>query len=364
MKNIYINGRFLSQRVTGVQRFAREVTSALDNLQESALSELKGKVYLVAPQGDFTLPSLSHIELIQNGRSHGHLWEQIELPRLARGGLLFNPCGPAPFFHPLQVTVLHDAAIYAAPAGYSWQFRMWHKILNWRTSQNARLLFTVSNFSKDQLTKYCGVPEERIRVVSPSGNHILNASADPSVLARYGLAEQVPYVFSVGSRQANKNFRIFAEVAEILRDSPVRFLVVGSTNSSVFRGAITHDQNMTFTDFISDGELRSVYEHAMCFVFPSLYEGFGIPPLEAMACGCPVLASNATSIPEACGDAALYFDPLNAQTLANSITKALYDPEILSSLRELGRARAGQTTWTATAAAIGKELIKVASTGQ
>ena len=345
MRAIYINGRYLTQRTTGVQRFASEIVRALDEQISSSKSEISLPVFLVIPAGKVPIPSLKNIRIIQGVWLHGHPWEQFELPFIARSGLLFNPCGPAPIFHSHQVTSLHDASIHVAPAGYSWKFRMWHKLLMWRSGRNARLILTVSKFSMRQLISICGIPEEKIRVIYQSGNHILREPADPSILDKYGLNDGTPYILCVGSQQANKNFASVVQAAALLQNKNFRFVVVGSADLSIYRGPILMHERMVFTGYITDKQLRALYEHAACFVFPSLYEGFGIPPLEAMACGCPVLASNASSIPEACGQAALYFDPKRPDLLAAEIIKILTNVELHRQLIALGLQHTKVRTW-------------------
>jgi len=348
MKYIYINGRYLSQKTTGVQRFATELVSSLDNQMSDKLSHLKEKVYLVAPPNASNIPSLINIKVVKRGHLRGHLWEQIDLPLIARAGMLFNPCGPAPLFHSDQVTTIHDASVYVAPSGYSWKFRTWHKLLTWRSGKHAKLILTVSKFSKRQLSEICGIPRKKIKILYQSGNHILKHEPNQSLLKKYSLAEGAPYVLSVGSQQLNKNFSAVEKAAEILQEENVRFVVVGSTDSRIFRNASSSNQNIIFTGYVTDEELRSLYEHALCFVFPSRYEGFGIPPLEAMACGCPVIASEAASIPEACGSAALYFDPARPDILAEDIRRILINPELRQMLIADGFRNINTRTWEAT----------------
>lgn len=361
MKPIYINGRYLAQRTTGVQRFASELVCALDDQMLSGALEADTPVFLVLPHGRFLVPPLKKIQIIQNAKLKGHAWEQLELPIVAKSGVLFNPCGPAPIFHSHQITALHDASIHVAPAGYSWKFRMWHKLLMWRSSRNARLVVTVSEFSKRQLIDICKIPEQRIQVIYQSGNHILRNPLDLTILSKHGLDKSEPYVLCVGSQQANKNFSAVAQASLLLQDENVRFVVVGATDSSIYQNPILKHKRMIFTGYITDRELRSLYQHAACFVFPSLYEGYGIPPLEAMACGCPVIASNTSSIPEACGSAVLYFDPRRPDILSERLRDVLTDPKLREELKERGLRHARTKTWEDASMKLFKLLWTIAS---
>lgn len=361
MKTIYINGRYLTQRLTGVQRFATETVRSLDEQLSSGTIKISSTISLVVPPGSFPLPSLKIVKIVQSGRLRGHAWEQLELPRIARDGLLFNPCGPAPLFHPNQITVLHDASIHTVPAGYSWQFRMWHKLMMWRSGIHARLILTVSQFSRRELVDVCGISEDRIQVIYQSGEHILRQACDLTILSKHNIAKGVPYVLCVGSQQANKNFAAVAKAADLLRDQNFLFVVVGSKNPTVFRASTVSHENIIFTGYVSDAGLRTLYEHAMCFVFPSLYEGFGIPPLEAMACGCPVIASDASSIPEVCGTAALYFDPNCPAALSQRIMELFTCVELRDNLRKRGLEHTKLRSWQETSRCLAKQLWPFAS---
>jgi glycosyltransferase involved in cell wall biosynthesis len=359
-RTIFINGRYLTQRMTGVQRYAQELVLGLDRLL-SAGSIAGLDVVLVAPSGDYPVPSLRQIQFRSAGRLHGHAWEQLELPHIARGGLLFNPCGVAPIFHPLQVTTLHDASVFVAPEGYSWRFRTWHRLLIRHAAKHARLILTVSEFSKRQLMECCNIPSDRLRVVYQSGSHILCQPPDDSILQKHELLDGTPYVLCVGSQQPTKNFALVARAAALLQGHRVRVVVVGGTNANVFRGENVPSGTLLRTGFVTDAQLRALYEHALSFVFPSLYEGFGIPPLEAMYCGCPVIASNAAAIPEACGDAALYFDPYDPAALAANIKTLLSDETQRQAMIRSGLVRANAFDLMPSVAAIWNALTEIAA---
>ena len=145
---------------------------------------------------------------------------------------------------------------------------------------------------------------------------------------------------------AHKNFQLVLEAISRLGPLPFDVAIAGGANSRVFGEAGVVDSNrIRWLGYVSDSELRALYESAMYFVFPSLYEGFGIPPLEAMTCGCPVLASRSASIPEVCGDATLYFDAHNADDLATLLMHVANDPALCAELKAKGHARAAQFSW-------------------
>lgn len=298
---IYFNGRFLTQRITGVQRYAIEMVKAWDQICLTNGTEEK-HILLIPPDTEHTL-HLNTIEIKQVGHLHGHLWEQLELPFYARDGFLINLCNCAPILKKNQTVTIHDAAIFACPDGFSFLFRLWYRIMFFCLSARLPIFFTVSEFSKKELSTYLGIPLERIHVTYNGVEHIKkNISED--AFQRIGLKNN-NYILAVGSVNPNKNFSLILKIAK--RMPEFHFLIAGGGNSTVFqKKRMSVPDNVKFLGYVTDEELFALYAHADCFLFPSLYEGFGIPPLEAMTFGCPVIASNCASMPEIYGDAAMY----------------------------------------------------------
>jgi len=159
-------------------------------------------------------------------------------------------------------------------------------------------------------------------------------------------------VLAVGGAP-HKNVAAVLTMADDLAARDVRLAVVGGGDERVFRGAATG------LGYCTDGQLRALYEHAACLAFPSRYEGFGLPPLEAMACGCPVVVSRAASLPEVGGDAAAYCDADRPGTVSREVLRVLDDPEHAAALRERGRRRAAQFTWERTAQIVRTAVLSV-----
>lgn len=354
----YINGRFLTQRVTGVQRYSRELLLALDRLlgDEQAPSE---RFVLLTPPGADAFP-LEHVEVRQVGRLRGHLWEQVSLARASRGGLLvgFSATGPAVRAH--QVVTVHDASVHAAPDGFSWAFRTWYRWLIGWLGRRVRLVVTVSAFSKGELATHFGIDPGRIRVATEGHEHILRLPPDPTLLRSVELRTG-RYVLAVSSHAPNKNFRLIVDAIGLLGEPTFDVVIVGGDDTRVFGDSPLPDlPHVHLVGYVGDAQLRALYEGAELFIFPSVYEGFGLPPLEAMACGCPVVASDAASLPEVCGDAAAYIPPHDARRLADVVTALLDDPGRLAELRSAGLARAAGFTWEA-AARRNLELVREAA---
>lgn len=351
MSTVYLNGKFLAQRTTGVQRFAARVVLALDR---QLVADGRRWVLLCPPEGQ--APALARVELRRvagPGRSL-HAWEQLALPRAARDGLLVNLAGSAPWFARRQVATLHDAAVFDHPEAYTPAFVAWYRRLFRRLGRRAARLLTVSAFSRQRLVQALGVAPERFAIVPCGADHLDEVVADDAVIARLGLEGQ-RFVLAVGSENPTKNQAGLLEAWRRLRpDADCRLVLVGGRNQRVFHsgGAGDDPPGVVRTGWLPDAPLVALYRRAEALAFPSHYEGFGLPPVEAMRCGCPVLVARAASMPEVCGDAALYVDPADPADIAAGLRRLLGDEALRARLRAAGRERAAGCTWAASAAAL------------
>ncbi len=356
-QTILINGRVLELPVTGVQRYSREVLRALDDLLASGWID-RGRYQLVClvSRAARDVPGWKWIRVATVGHLTGNLWEQVDLPRIARGRLCFSPANAGPYFLPGQVATLHDVSVFAFPQAYSLPFRWKHRILYNRLGQTARMILTVSEFSKRELVRWCGIPAARIGVIPEGREHILRAPADPTVFERLQIGPK-PYFLCVGSNSPHKNISVVLEALARLEHTDFEVIIAGGDFARVFQTR-THSlpENARRVGYLRDSELRALYQRAAGFIFPSLYEGFGLPPLEAMTCGCPVLCSNASSLPEVGGDAVRYFNPEDAGELARQMEQLASDPSLRAVLREKGNRQAERFSWERTAQATWEAL--------
>ena len=345
-ETLFINGRFLTQPVTGVQRYARELLRGMDALL--AQGDFP-RIVCLTPRTAFAPPGWERIEICRVGINKGNLWEQIDLPFYARGGLLFSPTNSGPAFFRNQVVTLHDASVFATPGAYSSAFRAKYVFMFNQFARRARRLLTVSDFSRRELAGYLKIPPERV-VAIPSGcDHMQRIRPDAGILARHRL-EKDAYLLIVASRSAHKNLKaIFAALGVV--GARIKVALAGGSAGWVFRGeaAPSPPANVEILGYVRDEELKALYENALGLVFPSIYEGFGLPVLEAMRCGCPVLSSDAAALPETAGEAALYFDPRNPARFAGQLRIFLADSALRDDLRRKGYQRAARFTWEDTA---------------
>jgi glycosyltransferase involved in cell wall biosynthesis len=357
---IIINGRFFSRRPTGVDRFAYEVISSINDLIGSSDPAVQGLSFkIMLPPGVEPKQKFAHIPMETVGRNTGQLWEQWDLPCAApKESLLLNLCNTAPAWRSKQLVVIHDVSTARMPQSYSWVFRTWYAALIPLIYRRSRSVCTVSNFSRKELAALYGNRSD-ICVLPEGTDHMARVTPDPGVLVHHQLLER-PYVLAVSSLSPHKNFAIVVRAMQIMGDSNFNLVVAGGQDPKVF--ASTADDlsaAVKYVGYVSDEELKALYEHAACFVFPSIYEGYGLPPTEAMACGCPVLAANAASIPEVCGDAALYFNPHDPDALAAQISRLMTDETLREKLCASGRTHTDSMLWCDAALVLVNEIRRV-----
>ncbi|CAB3731695.1 glycosyltransferase family 4 protein [Paraburkholderia rhynchosiae] len=342
-----INGKFTSQPVTGVQRVAYELTRAMQ-MRVPPGEQLEIFVPRNAIEPGASLKWQRRFPWLL-----GTLWEQITLPIAARGVRLLNLCNTSPVFKRRQVVMVHDMAVYDVPGGFSRKFVLWYRTCFFLLPRMEPMILTVSKFSRSRICHHLKVDQSRVAVVSPAADHLDRVTSDPSVMERLCLVKDT-YCVVVGSLDPRKNLQRVLEAIEKLGHlDHVKFVVVGGKNARIFNSELAEQgpksESVVWAGFVTDGELKALYENAGCLVFPSLYEGFGLPPLEAMYCGCPVVASSRTSIPEVCGEAAMYCDATSADDIAAKISLMMTDQALRQRHRAMGLERAREFRWDMTA---------------
>ncbi|GEA17233.1 glycosyltransferase family 4 protein [Moorella sp. E306M] len=357
---IAINARFLIQRLTGVQRYAREITRGIARLLGPE------NIKLIAPAG--AAPEFVGLEVFHyGGFVRGHAWEQVVLPmavRRNRTDLLFSPGNTGPILVSDQVVTVHDVGVFARPEGFNPNFVRWYQFLLPRLTQQVRRVVTISEFSKREIVKYLGISPDKITVI-PNGVSERFTPMEQRAILAFKEARRLPerFILGLASRAPNKNFggllKAWQYLCERTELKDLWLVVAGGVSRTLqIDPANAGMQNLPWVydlGYVSDEDLPALYNAADVFVFPSFYEGFGLPPLEAMACGTPVVVSSTASLPEVVGDAGVYVNPYDVEDIAQGIYRVLTDQELRRQLREKGLARAKLFTWERSA----KETLRV-----
>lgn len=363
----------LDRAPTGIGRYAVELLRALQRVaggpeivvlateREDTHGLRDAFEYHRLPAGR-TLPSVMSIgSLLLPVFAHRHHLDAIH-----------DPNGIAPFIggqrRVKRICTLHDAFAYVYPKEHNladnWRYR-WHLPYALRC---ADAIVTVSQCSRSDLIKYLHLDPAKV-IVTPEGidqrfTPVTEERKLRTVKERYGVRS--PFLLYVGALNARKNIVRLLEAFTMLRSNhPDLSLVLGGKRqwgiSEIDQAwqRLDLDGKVTFTGYLDDSDLPALYSAAEAFVFPSLYEGFGLPPLEAMACGAPVVTSNVSSLPEIVGDAAILVDPLDVADLVRALDRVLLDEPLRQSLRTRGFERASQFSWDETARLTGEIYSRV-----
>ena len=311
MPKILINGYFFCRKLTGIERYAREITRRLDVLSQYH------EIAIIIPSNTPDIPSYKNIEIILHKKVQPHLyWQMITLQLFLlthRAYIILdfgNTCLP---FAP-GIIFLHDIYCAFFPEDFislrdkiiriynKWQYQL--------IAKRAKKIVTVSQFSKNQITQAYHVDPGRIAVIYSSWNHFRTIKADYSVFDAYPALSQKQFYFSLGSLSKRKNIRWIIEYAA--KHPGAYFAVSGTSLPTTQIEGLDNKTglgNILLLGYLDDAKVKALMERCKAFILPSYYEGFGLTPLEALACGASIIIANAASLPEIYGNTAHYLDP-------------------------------------------------------
>jgi len=350
---IVVNARFLTQPITGVQRYGIEISLQLKTL-------LGDQIVFVTPRNIVHIDIAKQLQTEVVGKRTGHAWEQLDLPKYLKANgspLLLNLANTAPIFYNNKVSTLHDVAFLAYPETYSKKFLWFYCFLIPLVLKTSKHIITVSNFSKKEIQRYFHIDENKISVAYNAVNNEFSYQKNEEL-------SQHKYFLAVSSLNHRKNFifilKVFLEIKEAYPD--YYLYIIGDLKNGNFGNLdierYRKDARIKFLGRVSDQELIRYYSNAFSFLYPSIYEGFGIPPLEAQACNCPVIVSETSSLPEVFDDSALYCSPTSIESLKEEIVKLISSPALRNILIEKGAENVNRFRWSQSAQII-RNLLQI-----
>jgi glycosyltransferase involved in cell wall biosynthesis len=288
----------------------------------------------------------------------GHVWEQFLLPRaLEKEQFLWSPANTGPMVVTRQAVTIHDLSVLDHPEWFATGFRIWYMLLWPRLARNVRVILTVSEHSRRSILRRFGLPEDKV-VAIPNGVNLQQFHpVDPTLVRnRYGLGK--PYMLFVGSLDPRKNLDRLLQAWFRLPEFKDVELVIAGARRDIFQPVSMpyRPRRTRFLGYVPDDDLPGLYAGATFFIMPSLFEGFGLTVLEAMACGTPVISSYAGALPEVTGTAAIQVDPTSPEAMAEAMRTLLVDEGMRANLRQKGLDRAARFSWERSARQISEVL--------
>lgn len=306
-KKYVFDGQIYAGRKAGTYRYANEILLELDKIIS------KNEYEIVVPQYVNIEGTLKNIKVVHYGNVKGILWTQISLLDylIKNHAVSIGFCNTTPLFKP-GITVIHDIGYKVLSTHYKNLYgrlsSLWHRLNYWVIAKSGMPIITVSNFSKRQIEDIYRVKSSRISVIGNGWQHYQRIMKDDNVFKEFPDIKLHEYYFALGSLEERKNFKWIIEVAK--RNPKDMFVIAGgNVKNATHKLDFSTVLNVKFVGYISDGKAKSLMTNCKGFLFPSIFEGFGIPPLEALSVDAKVICSNTASLPEICGDAVSYIDP-------------------------------------------------------
>lgn len=323
-RTVYINARFLTQQITGVQQFAFEICRYLQ------CGDIE--FTLLVPKGCEVPKPLSHLSHKVVGNNQGYVWEQIELPAfLKKQGtpLLLNFCNTAPLWYTNQWITIHDLAFMHHPEWFSKSFSRVYRFLIPRIAKRSKRVFTVSETIRQQLHSLLSVPLANIALLYNGIHHeLLHQERDTS-------HSRKKYILTVSSINPRKNLQNLIQAFSQANLAGYELIVVGAKNAVFGKQTLAAPPNVRFVGYIPNNELALLYKEAALFASLSYDEGFGIPVLEALYCGCQVLLSDIPVYRECFGEVAEFTSPVDTLQAAADLSKAIGHPPVAVGIDSL-----------------------------
>ncbi|WP_242386461.1 glycosyltransferase family 4 protein [Phocaeicola sartorii] len=311
MARLAINGQFAARRMTGQERFAYEIVKELDRIVKP-----QDQVELIVPLNASNIPPVKNIKLVKYGEVRGTLWEQTYFTYYVfrHKAISLNLCSVMPVLKP-GIICIHDLSYKVNSTYFKTRYarisQIWHKFQYWLAWHFSPIIYTVSEYSKSQMIDLYRVDPKRITVVGNGWEHF-KCIKNIELKNEFFELLSKPYFFSLGSLAPNKNIEWVLSVAKT--HSQYNFLIAGKSSLKAY--GISYKEcdysNVKFLGYISDEEIKYLMRNCKAFIFPSFFEGFGIPPLEALSVGAKIIVAKSSCLPEIFGTSAYYIDPYDS----------------------------------------------------
>lgn len=310
MKSVLINGYFLCRKINGIERYAYEITKRLDNICNPK------EIAIIIPKNVKNIPEYKNLLVIRYGKIiQNVLWQMFTLQwflithrqfTILEYGNTALPFAPGiVFLHDIYCQFFSEDFINFKDklirAYNKWQYRL--------IAKKAKRIATVSEYSKNEISKTLKIDSSRISVIYSSADHMKTINEDESILNNFPELKEKPFYFSLGSLSKRKNIKWIIEYAEKNPDSI--FAISGTSLPTVKVDELNNEipVNIILLGYLDDSKVKSLMTHCKAFILPSYYEGFGLTPLEALTCGAKIIISKSASLPEIYGNTAHYIDP-------------------------------------------------------
>lgn len=351
---IAVNARFLSQHITGTQRFAINISREIKKQRPDTvfLAPPIIRDQCLADELDVVIVGAHSYNRYTRLRLPASLlWEQIDLPRWLKKHNhlpLLNLVNLAPLLHPGNCVTIHDLAFRLYPQYYSRKFRFFYNFAIPIIAHRAKRIVTVSHFSKQSIEEHLNIPASKITVA--------HNAIEIDRWRDYAIRPNPypwPYILAVGSLEPRKNMARLIAAFNQINDRNLHLVIAGRESSKIFgKTSKIKQKQIIFTGYLNDEKLANLYANAVCLCYPSLYEGFGLPPLEAQALGCPVIVSNQASLPEVFLDSALYCNPNKVESIVDKLIEMTENESLRQKLVAAGYRNIERFSWKKSASLI------------
>ena len=331
-KNIYINARFLTQKLTGVQRYAYEISKSL------AEKNFYNIILLVPRKKILNRTYLYNFNIIKVGLNRSHFWEQLDLLLFLNNKnkpLLVNLTNSGPVFYKNQISTIHDLSIYRSGNWYSSIYKMFYRMIIPKLINNSIKVLTVSEFSKNEIIRKFNISNNKVQVI----HNAVSLNLDYKKIKNTSNEE---YILFIGGSSERKNLLNTLKAFNQIENKSLRFKIVGFNKKY---SKYIKDKNIDIYDKVDDCILNKLYSNARLLIFPSFYEGFGIPPIEAMHLRCPVIVSNIPVFKDLFEDSVIFVDPHSVDEIKKSIIELLDNSALRQELIVKGLKQSRKFSW-------------------